>query len=63
MRLVEELTYSLEKEIKKVKIFSFLISQDGKDVYQYYKNKKMEHKLFPIHSSTKSILSILIGMD
>jgi CubicO group peptidase (beta-lactamase class C family) len=62
MRLVEEIKYSLEKEIKKVKISSFLISQDMKIVYQYYKNKKMVNKLFHIHSSTKSILSILIGI-
>jgi CubicO group peptidase (beta-lactamase class C family) len=31
-------------------------------VFQYYKNKKMEHKLFHIHSVTKSVVSILIGI-
>lgn len=31
-------------------------------MFRYYKNKKMEHKLFQLHSVTKSVISILIGI-
>lgn len=31
-------------------------------VYQYYKNRKMEDKLFSVNSVTKSVVSLLIGI-
>jgi len=51
-----------EKEIKKVKIASCLIYENGEILFKYFKNKKMENKLFQLNSTTKSVISILIGI-
>jgi CubicO group peptidase (beta-lactamase class C family) len=52
----------LEKQLKKEKITSCLISINDELVFNFYKNKKMETKLHKINSVTKSILSILVGI-
>ncbi|MGO0059121.1 serine hydrolase domain-containing protein [Brevibacillus fluminis] len=52
----------LEQELKKVKICSCLIYHDDHLIFGHYRNKKMATKLFPLHSATKSVLSILIGI-
>ncbi|MGE8204661.1 serine hydrolase domain-containing protein [Heyndrickxia sp. NPDC080065] len=57
-----ELLNQLEQEIKKVKIASCLIHHENEMVFQYFKNKKMENKLFQMHSVTKSVISILMGI-
>lgn len=62
MNIESERLNQLEQAIKKEKIASCLIYHRGETVYQYYKNKKMEHKLFQINSVTKSVLSVLIGI-
>jgi CubicO group peptidase (beta-lactamase class C family) len=51
-----------EKQLKKEKITTCLISINDELIFNYYRNKKMEHKLHKINSVTKSILSILVGI-
>ncbi|WP_165921177.1 serine hydrolase domain-containing protein [Paenibacillus albiflavus] len=51
-----------EHALRKEKINSCLISHNNEVVFKYYKNRKMETKLFQVHSCTKSIVSILIGI-
>ncbi|WP_180955182.1 serine hydrolase domain-containing protein [Peribacillus deserti] len=52
----------LTKELQKEKINSFLILQNGKNVFSYYKNKKQSNKLHKMNSCTKSVMSLLIGI-
>lgn len=52
----------LENEIKKERISSCIVYQEGKIKFQYYKNLKSESKLYKVNSVTKSLLSILIGI-
>jgi CubicO group peptidase (beta-lactamase class C family) len=53
---------SFEKELKKEKINAVIISEHGKPILEYYKNKKQKDKLHKMNSTTKSIVSILIGI-
>lgn len=62
MEIEPEMLQKLEKEIGKEKICSCLIAHRGETIFHYYKNKKMESKLFKINSITKSVLSVLIGI-
>lgn len=52
----------LKKAIQKVKIKSFIITRDGKMIFEYYKNNKIRRNAQKINSCTKSIVSILIGI-
>ncbi len=71
MRLIDGVEYDMDinsesfqqfaKAITKVKICSCLIEHNKEVVFQYYKNRKMNDKLFQINSVTKSVVSILIG--
>ncbi|XRG80669.1 serine hydrolase [Rossellomorea sp. GAMAL-10_SWC] len=51
-----------ENELKKERISTCLIYQNGEIKYNFYKNSKSETKLFKINSVTKSVLSMLIGI-
>lgn len=53
---------NLETEMKKERISSCLIFNEGETVFQFYKNQKSETKLFKVNSVTKSVLSILFGI-
>lgn len=52
----------LEAAVKKEKITSCLIYQEGEIVLEYFKNKKTVTKLAHLHSVTKSVVSLLIGI-
>ncbi|QOR67820.1 serine hydrolase [Cytobacillus suaedae] len=52
----------LRKSLKKEKINTTLISQNGSIIYEYYKNSKQKDKLHKINSCTKSVMSILFGI-
>lgn len=52
----------LESQIKKEKISACLIYQQGQVIFEYYKNRKCADKLFNVHSVTKSVVSILVGI-
>jgi CubicO group peptidase (beta-lactamase class C family) len=51
-----------EQEIKKEKILTCLIYQEDQIIFQYFKNKKIVSKRSHLHSVTKSVLSLLIGI-
>lgn len=52
----------LEKEMKSQKVSSCLIYQNGKNIFEYYKNRKTTLKLAKVNSVTKSFISILVGI-
>ncbi|WP_214483662.1 serine hydrolase [Bacillus sp. SM2101] len=52
----------LNKELRKKKINAVYITHEGKNIYEYYKNKKQKEKLHKINSCTKSVISILMGI-
>lgn len=56
------LVNEFDKKIKKDKVSSCLILQDGSLVYEYFRNRKMRVKEHDIYSVTKSVLSALIGI-
>lgn len=51
-----------QKALKKGQIQACLIMQNESIVFKYYKNKKSENMQHPIHSCSKSIVSILMGI-
>lgn len=53
---------ALNKELKKGQVKACIIMSDDTTVFEYYKNQKAKTATHPIHSCTKSITSILIGM-
>lgn len=53
---------NLERQIKKDNITSCLIYQQDRVIFEYYKNRKSSDKLFNLHSVTKSVVSILVGI-
>lgn len=52
----------LERQIKKDNITSCLIYQQDQVIFEYFKNRKSRDKLFNVHSVTKSVVSILVGI-
>lgn len=52
----------LLKKIKKGQIKACLVQQHGKLQFEYYKNKKIESTVQPIHSASKSVTSMLVGI-
>ncbi|MED1918457.1 serine hydrolase [Bacillus thuringiensis] len=61
-RLDTELFNEFDRKIRKEKVVSCLVIQDGYLVYEYLKNKKQAQKLQKINSCTKSFISALIGI-
>ncbi|MEI7027398.1 serine hydrolase domain-containing protein [Paenibacillus sp. y28] len=52
----------LEQAMKREKITSCLVYQRNGIALEYFKNKKNANKLFQVHSVTKSVLSIALGI-
>ena len=50
------------KDLKKGQIQACVIMQNDNIMFDYYKNRKAEGNLHPIHSCTKSIVSMLVGI-
>ncbi len=50
------------KDLKKGQIQVCVIMQNENIIFDYYKNRKAEANLHPIHSCTKSIVSMLVGI-
>lgn len=60
---MSESTYGpLLKKLKKGQIKACLIQQHGEIAFSYYKNQKAESALHPIHSASKSVTSMLVGI-
>ncbi|WP_028400555.1 serine hydrolase domain-containing protein [Ectobacillus panaciterrae] len=53
---------ALEKELKKNRINTFLVHQNGKLVMEYYRTENCPNQLNKINSITKSITATLIGI-
>lgn len=53
---------ALTRELKKGQIKACILSCNEKTVFEFYKNKKAKLAVHPIHSCTKSIISMLIGI-
>lgn len=53
---------SLLKKIKKGQIKACIVQQNGEILLDYYKNKKIQNSVQPIHSVSKSITSMLVGI-
>ena len=53
---------SLHKKLKKGQIKVCLIQQGASTFFSHYKNKKAKTSLHPIHSCSKSVTSLLIGI-
>ena len=51
-----------QKAITKEKINACLVQRGEEVILSYFRNPKMSSKLFQIHSVTKSVLSLLIGI-
>lgn len=49
-------------KLKKGQIQACVIMQNENIIFDYYKNRKAEEILHPIHSCTKSIVSMLVGI-
>lgn len=52
----------LQKRLKKGQIQACIMSENDRVIFEYYKNKKSRDTLHPIHSCTKSIVSMLTGL-
>ena len=53
---------NLTKALKKGQVRACLVARRSELAFEYYRNKKAETALSPIHSCTKSVVSMLIGI-